>query len=208
MAMRSNSAPIIWVSSLPSTKLSSTTKQTLRIGHALLTKLLIPTLQATAKEPNSDVRIINLTSEGHNFARTPAVLLDRSKLDASNAWTRYGYSKLANILFARELANHYPDITSTAVHPGVIATDLYLPNAQNNFVTNAGLKVAGFLRGTVATGALNQLWAATGKKGEIKNGCYYTPIGALSKGSPCAQNAKLASDLWEYTEKELAAKGY
>ena len=73
---------------------------------------------------------------------------------------------------------------------------------------NAGLKVAGFLRGTVATGAVNQLWAATGKKEEVVNGSYYTPVAALSKGSPCAQNAKLASDLWEYTDKELSAKGY
>lgn len=178
------------------------------MGHALLTKLLLPTLLTTANEPGSDVRIINLTSEGHNFARTAAVLTDKSKLDASSTWVRYGYSKLANILFARELAKHHPNITSVAVHPGVIATDLYLPNSQSNFIVNIGLKVGGFLRGTVQTGALNQLWAATGKKEEIVNGSYYTPIGSLSKGSACAQNAQLASELWEFTEKELAAKGF
>lgn len=178
------------------------------MGHALLTKILIPTLQATAEEQGADVRIINLTSEGHNFARAAGALLDKKQLDASGAWGRYGYSKLANILFARELAKHYPNITAVAVHPGVIATDLYLPNAQNNFIMNIGLKIAGSLRGTVATGALNQLWAATAKKEDIINGSYYTPIGAQAGGSSLARNMKLADDLWEYTEKELAAKGF
>lgn len=178
------------------------------MGHALLTKLLLPTLQATAEEPGADVRVINLTSEGHNFARTAGALLDKKQLDAAGAWGRYGYSKLANILFARELAKHYTNITAVAVHPGVIATDLYLPNAQNNFIMNMGLKIAGSLRGTVATGALNQLWAATAKKEHVVSGSYYTPIGALAGGSPLARNMKLADDLWEYTEKELAAKGF
>lgn len=178
------------------------------MGHALLTKLLMPTLQATATEPGADVRIINLTSEGHNFARTASALLDKKALDKSGPWVRYGYSKLANILFSRELAKHYPDITAVAIHPGVIATDLYLPNAQNSFIMNFGLKIAGSLRGTVATGALNQLWAATGKKEEIMNGSYYTPVGSLAGGSPLARNEKLADELWEYTERELAAKGF
>lgn len=178
------------------------------MGHALLTKLLMPILQATAQESGSDVRCINLTSEGHNFARTPSALLDRPKLDASGAWVRYGYSKLANILFTRGLAKHYPNITSVAVHPGVIATDLYNPNAQTNFIVKCGIKIAGGFRGTVETGVLNQLWAATGKKEEVTSGSYYTPIGALTGGSPCAQNMQLADDLWSYTEHELAAKGF
>lgn len=178
------------------------------MGHALLTKLLIPTLQATAEELGADVRIINLTSEGHNFARAAGTLLDKKQLDASGAWGRYGYSKLANILFARELAKHYPKITAVTVHPGVIATDLYLPNAQNNIVMNIGLKIAGSLRGTVATGALNQLWAATAKKEDVVSGSYYTPIGTLAGGSSLARNMNLADDLWQYTEEELAAKGF
>lgn len=178
------------------------------MGHALLTKLLMPSLQATAKESGADVRIINLTSEGHNFARTASALLDKNQLDRSGAWVRYGYSKLANILYTRALAKRYPNITAVAIHPGIIATDLYLPNAQNSFIMNLGLKVAGRLRGTVATGALNQLWAATGKKNEVVSGTYYTPIGNRAGGSPLAQNMKLADELWEYTEKELTEKGF
>ena len=36
------------------------------IGHALLTKLLMPTLQQTVKD-GGDVRIVNVSSWGHNF---------------------------------------------------------------------------------------------------------------------------------------------
>ena len=39
------------------------------MGHALLTKLLMPTMLKTAEEPGSDVRVINLSSEGHNMVR-------------------------------------------------------------------------------------------------------------------------------------------
>ena len=178
------------------------------MGHALLTRLLMPTLQATTKLPGADVRIVNLTSEGHNFARTAPVLLDQAQLERSNAWTKYGYSKLANILFARELAVKYPNITSVAVHPGVIKTDLYIPNRKSNFIMRAGMAIGGSFMGTIETGALNSLWAATGKKGDIQSGAYYTPIGTKSQGSPCARNADLAAKLWEWTEKELVAKGY
>ena len=178
------------------------------MGHALLTKLLLPTLQATAKEPGADVRIINLTSEGHNLARSGPVILDQEQLKGVNTWTRYGYSKLANILFTRILAEKYPGITSVAIHPGVIKTDLYLPNQQSNYIMKIGLAIAGSLRGTVATGALNQLWAATAEKGEVESGAYYKPIASKSAGSYCAQNRELAMQLWEWTEKELVAKGY
>ena len=50
--------------------------------------------------------------------------------------------------------------------------------------------------------------AATGPKGDIKNGAYYTPVGVLSKPSGYGQDDKMAQALWEWTEKELASKGF
>jgi NAD(P)-dependent dehydrogenase (short-subunit alcohol dehydrogenase family) len=38
------------------------------MGHALLTKLLLPTLLKTAEEPGSDVRVVNLSSFGHQVS--------------------------------------------------------------------------------------------------------------------------------------------
>ena len=95
------------------------------IGHFLLTKLLMPTLQRTA-EAKQDVRIINLSSEGHRLPPKGGLALKdaRSNMSSYSTWVRYGHSKLANLLFTRELTKRYPAIKSIAVHPGGIETGL------------------------------------------------------------------------------------
>lgn len=55
-------------------------------------------------------------------------------------WARYGQSKLANVLFTRELASRYPSITSVAVHPGVIKTDLYDPVEKPMRLSDSALR--------------------------------------------------------------------
>ncbi|KAL8732403.1 MAG: hypothetical protein Q9166_002801 [cf. Caloplaca sp. 2 TL-2023] len=180
------------------------------MGHALFTKLLLPTLLETAKEEGADVRIVNLTSEGHNLApRRQGLLFDKAQLDKQGPWARYGQSKLANILYTKELARRYPSITSVAIHPGLILTDLYAPNQQSNFLLRYGLKVVGpLIMADVPTGTVNQLWGAIEKKGEVVSGGYYTPVGKSSSGSKWAQKQDLAQELWDWTEKEFASKGY
>ena len=178
------------------------------IGHALLTKLLLPTLLSTAEKPGSDVRIVNLTSEGHRLAPSGGILFDKTKLDGVGPWARYGQSKLSNILFTKELAKRYPTIMTMAVHPGLILTDLYAPNQKSSMLMRMLVTVFGGLLGTPSTGALNQLWAATAAKDEMTSGAYYTPIGKRSGGSGYAKDDKLAGQLWDWTEKEFASKGY
>ena len=177
-------------------------------GHFLLTKLLLPILQATSKLPDADVRVVSLTSEGHNFARSKAALFSASKLAECNAWGRYGYSKLANILFARSLAKHYPEILSVSVHPGLVSTDLYNSTQKTNIIMRVMLMVGGWVRVTAEQGALNQLWASVAPKGEIMNGAYYKPVGVKASGNPLAADEKLAEEFWEWTEKEVESKGY
>ena len=179
------------------------------MGHALLTRLLMPVLQATAKLPATDVRIVNLTSEGHQLAKGgEATIFNQEKLKGLGVWPRYGYSKLANILFTRQLALKHPEITSVAVHPGVINSDLWLSTKRGNIFVRAGVAIAGSLMATVRQGVLNQLWAATARKGEMQSGAYYKPVGNQAKGGGYAQDKQLAAQLWEWTEKELVAKGY
>ncbi|KAI4283793.1 MAG: hypothetical protein L6R38_001909 [Xanthoria sp. 2 TBL-2021] len=180
------------------------------MGHALFTKLLMPILLKTAEVEGSDVRIVNLSSEGHNLAPRPqGILFDEAKLKKQGPWARYGQSKLANILFTKELASRYPSITSVAIHPGVILTDLFAPNQQSNMLVKYGVKLIGPLfMADVATGAWNQLWGAAGKKSEVMSGNYYTPVGACSQGSKWAQKKDLAQELWAWTEQELASQGY
>ena len=63
-----------------------------------------------------------MASIGHNFQFkhfTP----EQNKLDkfpnSVFTWVRYGIAKSSQIQFAKELANHYPDILSVSVHPGL-----------------------------------------------------------------------------------------
>lgn len=179
------------------------------IGHALLTKLLLPTLLKTAALPQSDVRIVCLTSIGH--AMSPEMQFDKLKSatgGCTSTLMRYGQSKLSNILFVNELHKRYGEkgITSVAVHPGIVNTELY--RTYFGGALHPGNIVKKFFYTSVEDGAKGQLWAATGKKGsgakEVVSGEYYTPVGIPNNGSRMSKDSKLAEDLWIWTEKELA----
>lgn len=180
------------------------------MGPALFTKLLMPTLLKTAEEPKSDVRIINLSSEGHNMAPGPGIVYDQKALEKVGTWRRYGQAKLANILHARELATRYPSITATSLHPGVIKTDLYVSQNETNFIVRWGLKVfGGLFMGDIPYGAKNQLWAATAPKEEVRRSYYWKPIGSASGGSFWhAKKEDLAKKLWKWQEEEFDRHGY
>ncbi|KAF2173157.1 hypothetical protein M409DRAFT_17103 [Zasmidium cellare ATCC 36951] len=172
------------------------------LGHALLTKLLLPTLLSTAEKPGSDVRVINVSSEGHMFA--PGIIYDQDKLEKYQTFRRYGQSKLANILHARELQKRYPSITATSLHPGVIATDLYASQLKTNILAKVFLPFIKPFFMDVPGGAKNQLWAATAPAEEVKKSYYWKPVAIASKGSPFyAQKANLAKELWEWTEEQF-----
>lgn len=183
------------------------------VGHALLTKLLLPTLLKTAALPQSDVRIVCVSSLGHMMA--PELQFDKLKSEtgvASSTWARYAQSKLANILFVKELHRRYGEknITSVAVHPGMVNTNLY----QTAFgsALHPGKLVQKIFYTSAEDGAKGQLWAATGRSGtgtkEVKSGEYYTPVGVAGQGSKMSNDAKLAENLWEWTEKELESYSF
>ena len=129
-------------------------------------------------------------------------------------WKRYGQSKLANILFAKEMAQRYPSITTVSVHPGVILTDLYT-SVNANALMRVALWMYGLLFAvlpghfkSVEGGALTQTWAAVAKEGELTNGAYYTPVAVKSGGNSRAKDVGLQKKLWEWTEAELGRHGY
>lgn len=179
------------------------------VGHALLTSKLLPTLRKTAEEPNSDVRIINLSSAGHMIApRGGLVLADvNGPMSEYNTWTRYGQSKLANILFTKDLAERYPSINSTAVHPGSIDTGLFDEFVKSHpWLAYLMSLIRMVAARSVQEGAKNQLWCATSK--DAKSGAYYTPVGKENAGSSYARDERLREELAKWTEAELAKHGY
>lgn len=58
-------------------------------------------------------------------------------------------------------------------------------------------------------GATNVLFAAVSTSLDIQsdNGAYLLPVGKVSEPNNAAKNPKMAFDLWEWTEKELKARG-
>ncbi|KAI9054079.1 hypothetical protein LZ554_001250 [Drepanopeziza brunnea f. sp. 'monogermtubi'] len=180
------------------------------VGHALLTKLLLPTLVRTAAEPGSDVRVVCVSSIAHLYTPRGGIAFPDLKTDMARAstWCRYGQSKLANILFAKALQKRYAEkgVTAVAVHPGVVDTELYR-SAFSGFWGLGKLldKGKSYVYTGVAEGALNQLWAAVGPKEKVKGGEYYTPVGVEKQGSGRTKDGELADRLWEWTEQELDA---
>jgi len=182
------------------------------MGHALLTKLLLPTLIKTAQtSPRNSVRIVNVSSEGHRGARSGINFAD-TVLATSSKWTRYGQSKLANILHAKALAKRYGEhgIIAVSCHPGVVFTDLYVP-----FTSSLGFLGPVFawpmkkLTVSPEVGSYNQIGLCTSPQITVEDGgSYYIPV--MKKGTPSAygQDGVLADKLWEYTEQQLGDRGY
>lgn len=181
------------------------------MGHFLLTKLLLPTLEKTADLPHADVRIVNVASIGHAAAPTKPMPMTTAELEKIWTWGRYGVSKLSNILHAKELARRHPKVTSVSIHPGVIRTNLYDSVSNSNFIMKGGIFFFGLFAKValpdVHEGTKNQLWAGTVDKQQLTNGGYYTPIGKLSK-TMVDSSDEACLKLWEFSESEVAKKGY
>ena len=177
------------------------------IGHALLTKLLMPTLEQTI-ERTGDVRIVNVSSNGHQMAPSGGLVLKDATTDMAsyNTWVRYGQSKLANVLFTRSLAQRYPAIKSIVLHPGAVNTGLSLGFQTSHPWFATVFRPVTVLLKTPQQGALTQLFAATSL--EAKNGQYYVPTAVENSGSKLSRDSALADELWEWTESELAKHGY
>ncbi|KAI1136803.1 oxidoreductase [Hypoxylon sp. FL0543] len=183
------------------------------LAHAMVIQQLLPVMLKTAELPQSDVRLVLLTSVGWQLHPKNGIAFDtlRTKQEDLTIFgfqMRYGQSKLANVLYAAEFAHRYPSIKSVSVHPGVVATDLVntLPPMRRAFVY-----VANWLMGVSVVdekkGRLSQLWVAAGaKRDELVNGAYYMPVGVLSndKLDNVAKSEELARKLWTYTEDVLS----
>lgn len=173
------------------------------LGHALLTQKLLPLLEKTADMPDSDVRIIYTTSAAWRGGSIP---FDRLKTTMDGAmmarWIRYCNSKLANMLYARELAHRYPKLLSYSLTPGVVGTSLVsdLSTFDRMFVKVSNLgKILSPEQGTY-----NHLWAISVPQDAIKPGAYYEPVGKLFETeSQQSKDPKLGQQLWDWTEKEL-----
>ncbi|OTB09802.1 hypothetical protein K445DRAFT_380653 [Daldinia sp. EC12] len=152
------------------------------LGHAVILQLLRPVLLRTA-ESGADVRHIQVTSYGHNYAPPGGIQFENlRKSDAA-------------------MVKRYPQITSVPVHPGVGNTNL-LRNTKQSWLKSV-LSAVSFLLKSAAELAYNPLWAATAPLQKLENGQYYEPVGKKAGPSKLAKDEALADKLWEWTSNEL-----
>lgn len=179
------------------------------MGPALFTKLLLPLLEETAEQLNSDVRIINLSSELFKQAPSPGIIFAdlETPMQEIKSMTRYAQSKLGNYFFTKVCAQKYPTIKSVAVHPGTVNTGIW-DNVfkKSYFGWLIFVLFIPFLT-NVHDGAKRQLWASTANKTEVKSGAFYTSSGSEYTDA-ILKNDKLANELWEWTEKEFEKHGF
>ncbi|KAL5365541.1 short-chain dehydrogenase/reductase [Aspergillus floccosus] len=174
------------------------------MGHALLSKLLLPILDKTANiAPGADVRIVSVSSKGHRYLPRGGFRFDSltSMGDGLGAYERYYQSKLANVLWVKQMAEMYPQFRAAAVHPGVVQTQLMYGATASPTVVRAFAKVAYRLFKPVEKGVRNQLWASVAQ--DVHSGEYYEPVGVRGRVSEDGKDRKLAQELWEWTENEL-----
>src|SRR5690606_13554827 len=138
------------------------------IGHFALITGLLDSL-------NEQARIVILSSDAHRRAPPEGIQFDN--LDGARGyipWAAYGQSKLANLLFAKELARRLRNtqITVNACHPGVINTNLSRHmNPVLRFILGA---IAGpLLLKSVAQGAATQCYLAVHPQVEGVTGTYF-----------------------------------
>ncbi|KAL9095984.1 MAG: hypothetical protein Q9165_001982 [Trypethelium subeluteriae] len=178
-----------------------------QLGHSLLIKKLMPLLERTAALSDADVRIIMVTSVAWKGTPPGGIQFDKLQSEQDLAilgpWLRYGQSKLANLLYARELAERYPNIVSFAIHPGVVktslVTDLTWSQKMMVYLPNIGQML------TPEQGTYNLLWAITTKKEKIKRGGFYMPVGKLSEDkTKASEDPELRKKLWKWTEAQIS----
>ena len=167
------------------------------LGHFALTGLLLPLLQRAAAP-----RVISTSSQAHRMGRMRWDDLQWER--GYERWRAYGQSKLANLLFMRELARRAPGIISAAAHPGWAATHLQSGEGVTKRLSALGNRV---FAQSDAMGALPQLYAAT--MPDVRSGDYFGPDGMFERaGHPtrvgmtaAARSDADAARLWEVSEQ-------
>lgn len=117
-------------------------------------------------------------------------------------WQGYAQSKLANLLYGRELARRFPEVVTVVVDPGPSETGLVTGlGALDKLVVYAG-NVGKFLEAD--QGYWSQVWAVGVDRERVRSGELYEPVGVPSASyKPFCLDEKLAARLWDWTEEEL-----
>jgi NAD(P)-dependent dehydrogenase (short-subunit alcohol dehydrogenase family) len=164
----------------------------------LLTTLLLDRIKASAP-----ARIITTTSDAHKGKLIPFDDLNAERSYRGRGFTRYGESKLANIVFTVELARRLQGtgVTAYCFHPGLVATGF---NRNNGPMMNAAMVIIAPFSRTPKKAAQTLVWLADSPDVSKQTGGYYfnRAVGVTSRQ---AQDPAIARRLWDVSEQQVSA---
>ena len=158
----------------------------------LLTNLLLGKLAAAAP-----ARVITVTSDAHTAARLD---LDDLQLEYGwQSWRAYANSKLANILFTRELARRLEGsaVTANCAHPGLVRTQF---GREAQLPMRAAVTLARPFMLSPRRGAATIVYLATSPRVAGATGGYYVK-NQQREPSPAARDDATARRLWQLSEE-------
>lgn len=190
------------------------------ISPFVFTMSLLPLLEETAKHSQSDVRVVNVSSDGIMFLkrgirfRNLDDFNDEHNGEFAPDLARYCRSKLANILFTKALqkrlnARNVP-ILALALNPGLVCTDGVLNDVRSQppIISHIFTMAIRALWAAPSRGALTSVFAATAPvvrdQPQLYGGAYLQPPGKLGRPPNAdARSLELAEELWDTTERLL-----
>ncbi len=149
------------------------------LSHFFLTLELMPLLNKSGAG-----RVVTVSSMAHSSQ------IDFDNLQGEkhySGYEAYGLSKLCNILFAFELAERFENVTSNALHPGVISTKLL----------HAGWGMGG---GPVAKGAETSVYLAVSGEVTGVTGKYFADKREESPAGICYDRG-VRKKLWDISSR-------
>ena len=161
------------------------------VGHFLLTTELLDLM-------GEGSRIVVVASGAHKVGRIHFDDLNLTK--GYHVVKAYSQSKLANVLFTRELAKRVKDrgITVNCCHPGAVATNMGVDRE-----TGFGKTITGMLRPFFQTpeeGARTAVFLATDASVQDVTGEYFYRC-KIAKSSKRSKDPELAKKLYAYSEQ-------
>mmetsp|Transcript_2704 Transcript_2704/g.5459 ORF Transcript_2704/g.5459 Transcript_2704/m.5459 type:complete len:392 (-) Transcript_2704:45-1220(-) len=187
------------------------TFQSNHLGHFVLTAGLFPLLSRAGS------KVISVSSSAINMA---PLGLDVDNLNGEkfySAWPAYGQSKLANVLFTKELQRRADAagetwLTTVTLHPGVVNTDLWryivgeeklteMKSNGSNSIESIAMNVASLFTKTSAEGASTQVFLASENASNLSKGAFYEEMKENRNIPMYANDESKAKQLWEISEE-------
>lgn len=168
------------------------------LGYFLLTELLLDRLKQSAP-----ARIVNVASRAHEAAPNGMVFDDLQLAKKYSPFLAYGQSKLANILFTRELAQRLrgTQVTVNCLHPGFVATQFGHGNALSAMM----MKLLRPFQRSIDKGSRTSIYLCSSPEVENISGEYFVDC-KIAKPKPYAQDDAAAKRLWEISQQMTAPK--